>query len=352
MRPVKSGAGRRRPSLRDVAAHAGTSTAVVSYVINNGPRPVAAATKARVEAAIVELEYRPDTLARALRTRRTDTIALVVPDPANAFFAEIARAVEDAAFASGQRLLMAGSRFNTDREHAQLEALLDARVDGIVLVPTGDPEPPLDLLRRAGRPHVVMHRHLPGRAASVSQDDTDAGRQAAEHLLAHGHRVIGCLSGPGAGTPIAERTAGFSDTLEAAGRSVSNDMVAVCDYDDPCSSAYTQTRRLLRRRPDLTALCTTTDEHALGALRAIRDARRDVGTDVALVSIDGTRHTAHLSPPLTVVAAPFDDLGRHAVSLLGQQVTADTSIRLPARLIARASCGCRAAGARLHDEGP
>ena len=341
VRPVNPDQRGRRPSLRDVAARAGTSTAVVSYVINNGPRPVAPGTRARVEAAIVELGYRPDMLARAMRTRRTDTIALVVPDPANAFFAEIARAVEDAAFDSGQRLLMAGSRFSADRERAQLEVLLDARVDGVILVPTGDPEPPLDLLLHAGTPHVVLHRHLPGRAPSVSQDDTDAGRQAAEHLLAHGHEVIACLSGPGASTPIAERTAGLRDALGATGRPVPDDMMIVCDYDDPGSSAYTQTQRLLRRRPDLTALCTTTDEHALGALRAAQDAGRRIGTDLALVSIDGTRHTAHLSPPLTVVAAPFDDLGRHAVGLLAQRASADAAIRLRATLRARASCGCR-----------
>jgi LacI family transcriptional regulator len=330
----------RRPSLRDVAARAGTSTAVVSYVLNNGPRPVAAATKARVEAAIVALGYRPDTLARGLRSRRTGTIALVVPDVANAFFAEIARAVEDAAFAAGQRLLIAGTRFTADREQAQLRALLDARVDGVLLVPTADPEPPLAMLRQSGTAHVVVHRHLPGRAASVSGDDDVAGRQAAEHLLGHGHRVVACLTGAGAGTPVAERTAGFRDALRAAGRPVPDDLVVDCDYDEPGTSAYQQTRRLLRHRPDLTALCAATDEHALGALRAAQREGRRIGTDLALIGIDGTRQTAQLSPPLTVVAAPFDDLGRHAVSMLRQRAGADVAVRLHTRLLARASCGC------------
>lgn len=330
----------RRPSLRDVAARAGTSTAVVSYVLNDGPRPVAAATKTRVEAAIAALGYRPDRLARGLRARRTATIGLVVPDPANAFFAEIVRAAEDAAFATGQRLLIAGTRFNTSREHTQLEALLDARADGVLLVPTGDPEPPLTMLTRTGTAHVVIHRHLPGRAACVSADDINAGRQAAEHLIRHGHQVIGCLTGTGANTPVAERTAGFRDALQAAGRPNPDDLVMICDYDDPGTSAYLQTRRLLQRRPDVTALCAVTDEHALGALRAAQYEGRHVGTDLALIGIDGTRHTAHLSPPLTVVTMPFDDLGRQAVSMLEQHAQPTQARRLPTHLVVRASCGC------------
>ena len=330
----------RRPSLRDVAAQAETSTAVVSYVLNNGPRPVAAATRARVEAAIAALGYRPDTLARGLRARRTDTIALVVPDLANAFFAEIVRAVEDATFANGQRLLIAGTRFTAGRELAQLATLLDARVDGVLLVPTGDPEPPLALLRRAGTAHVVVHRHLPGRAASVSGDDITAGRQAADHLLRHGHRVVACLSGAGPGTPVAERTAGFRAALRAAGRPVPDDLVVDCDYDEPGTSAYLHTQRLLRQRPDLTAICAVTDEHALGAIRAAQREGRRIGTDLALIGIDGTRHTAQLGPPLTVVAAPFNDLGQQAVSMLGQRAGPDVAVRLPTRLVVRASCGC------------
>jgi LacI family transcriptional regulator len=332
----------RRPSLRDVALRAGTSTAVVSYVVNNGPRPVAAATRARVEAAIAALGYRPDRLARGLRARRTGSIALVVPDLANAFFAEIVRAVEDAAFATGHRLLIAGTRFTAGHELTQLEALLDARVDGVLLVPTGAPEPPLAMLRRAGTAHVVVHRHLPGRAASVSGDDVGAGRQAAEHLLGHGHRAIACLSGAGTdpGTPVADRTTGFRDALRAAGRPVTDDLVVHCDYTDPGTSAYLQTQHLLRRRPDVTALCAVTDEHALGAIRAVQRTGRHIGTDVAVVSIDGTRHAAQLNPPLTVVAAPFDDIGRQAVSMLEHSAPADAAVRLPTRLVARASCGC------------
>jgi LacI family transcriptional regulator len=341
-RRVNPDAPGRRPSLRDVAARAGTSTAVVSYVLNNGPRPVAAATRARVEAAIAALGYRPDRIARGLRARRTGTVALVVPDLANAFFAEIVRAVEDAAYAAGQRLLIAGTRFTAGRELTQLEALLDARVDGVLLVPTGDPEPPLAMLRRAGTTHVVVHRHLPGRAASVSGDDLGAGRQAAEHLLGHGHHAIACLSGAGAGagTPVADRTAGFRDALRAAGRPVPDDLVVHCDYTDPGTSAYLQTQRLLQHRPDLTALCAVTDEHALGAIRAAQRMGRHIGTDLAVVSVDGTRHTGQLSPPLTVVAAPFTDIGRQAVSMLGERATADVAVRLPTRLIARVSCGC------------
>ena len=341
--PVKQSQPGRRPSLRDVAERAGTSTAVVSYVINNGPRPVASPTRARVQRAIEDLGYRPDRLARALRVRRTGTIGLVLPDLAIAFFAEIAHAIEQAAVDSAHRLVLAGSRFDATREREQIEMLLDARVDGLVLVPVADPQATLEPLRHAGVPHVVVHRHMGRQAPSVTADDRDAGRQAAIHLVEHGHQVIACLTGPAeAGSPVSHRTAGFRRALALAGRPVDDALVAVCDYDDLDGSAYAQTMELLARRPDITAICATTDEHALGVLRATLDSGRRIATDLALISIDGTRISGMLGPPLTAVAAPFDLIGRHAVSLLVDPAdgTAAKSQRLPMRLIRRASCGC------------
>ena len=117
-----------------MARRAGTSPAVVSYVINNGPRPVAAATRARVEAAMTELGYRPNLVARALRSARSNTIGLIVPDSTEPFFTELTHAVEQAAFAQGSLVLLGNSGFSTDVEQRYVEALSGMQVDGLLLI--------------------------------------------------------------------------------------------------------------------------------------------------------------------------------------------------------------------------
>ncbi|MEJ3742959.1 LacI family DNA-binding transcriptional regulator [Actinomycetes bacterium KLBMP 9797] len=335
------------PTIRDVAARAGTSTAVVSYVLNDGPRPVAPATRARVLSAVAELGYRRNNLARALRANRTGTIGLVVPDLAKPFFAELVRAIEDAAFARGFRLLVGSAHFDGDREGEQLQALLDARVDAMLLAPSHDPAPAVALLRRAQLPHVLVHRTHPG-TVCVTGDDTDAGRQAAEHLLGHGHDHIALL---GAGTgddPVSLRARGAGAALLEGNGPMPPWSTLTCPFPNLRDDAYRATRTLLATHPHITAICATTDEHALGALRAATEAGRRVGDDLALVSIDGTALGAYLTPALTTVAAPFDALGADAIdAVLDAADPADPADpagsvrRHRLTLTARRSCGCR-----------
>lgn len=328
------------PTIRDVAARAGTSTAVVSYVLNDGPRPVAPATRARVLSAVAELGYRRNNLARALRANRSGTIGLVVPDLAKPFFAELVRAVEDAAFARGFRLLVGSADFDADREGAQLQALLDARVDAVLLTPSLDPAPAAALLRRARTPHVLVHHTHPD-TACVAGDDVDAGRQAAEHLLGHGHHHIALL---GAGTgedPVSLRSRGARAALVESDRPVPPWSLLACPFPNLRDDAYQATRTLLEAHPHVTAICATTDEHALGALRAATEAGRRVGHDLALVSIDGTAFGAYLTPALTAVTTPFAAIGADAIDAVLDPSSADLTIRRhPLTLTTRQSCGC------------
>lgn len=329
------------PTIRDVATRAGTSTAVVSYVLNDGPRPVAPDTRARVLAAVAELGYRRNNLARALRANRTGTLGLVVPDLAKPFFAELTRAIEDAAFARGFRLLVGSAHFDSDREGEQLQALLDARVDAVLLVPSQDPAPAVALLRRAQIPHVLVHRAHP-EAVCVTSDDIDAGQQAASHLLAHGHHHIAVLGGDTGTDPVSLRTRGAKAALTGARRPVPSWSVLTCPFPNLRDDAYRATRTLLATNPQITAICATTDEHALGALRAATEAGRRTGDDLALISIDGTETAAYLNPALTAVTTPFDALGASAVNAaLDPSDVADAVREHPATLTARHSCGCR-----------
>ncbi|GAA3398657.1 LacI family DNA-binding transcriptional regulator [Cryptosporangium minutisporangium] len=327
------------PTIRDVAARAGTSTAVVSYVLNDGPRPVAADTRARVLAAVDELGYRRNSQARALRVNRTETLGLVVPDMAKPFFAELARAIEDAAFARGYRLLVGNAHFDVARESDQLRALLGARVDAVVLVPSDDPAAAVELLRRNRLPHVLVHRTHPD-APGIAGDDTDAGRRAVEHLLAHGCRRIALL-GDGtaeADDPVSLRVRGARAVLAAHERP---ELAVSCPFPNLRDDSYRATLALLAADPQIDALCATTDEHALGALRAATEVGRRVGDDLALVSIDGTELGAYLVPALTTLTAPFAALGEDAVEVVLDPARAPAIVRRrPFGLAIRRSCGC------------
>ncbi|MEN3614781.1 LacI family DNA-binding transcriptional regulator [Plantactinospora sp. ZYX-F-223] len=331
----------RAPTMHDVATHAGTSTAVVSYVLNDGPRPVAAATRARVLAAVAELGYRRNNLARALRARRTSTIGLVVPDLAKPFFAELTRAVEAAAFARGLHLLVGSAHFTSEREHDQLRALLDARVDAVLLVASDDPRHAVEQLRQAEIPYVLMHRLHPD-APGVAGDDTDAGSKAADHLLAHGHRHIAVLGTDAGDDPVSRRARGALATLAQHHHPVPGHLVVDCRFPLLRDEAYRHTHALLTAHPQVSAVCATTDEHALGAMRAAGEAGRRIGDDLALISIDGTELGAFLAPALTTVAVPFADLAASAVdAVLGRPGTTPGPQLHRLNLTVRRSCGCR-----------
>jgi LacI family transcriptional regulator len=341
-----SGGQVQRPNLRQVAARAGISVAVVSYVINNGPRRVAPSTRLRVEQAIAELGYRPNSIARALRTQRTETLGLILPDLSKAFFAELAASVEISARLYRQRLLITSSGFDGAREFEQLHALIDARVDGVLIVPAAAPQLPVDAAHAADVPLVVMHRHWDdgeSRRLTVVADDREAGRVACRHLVNHGHRSIACLTGPTPGAPVQERTAGVREVIRTEFGAPDNDLFVSCDYEDLAHTAYKATKSLLLARPDVTALCATTDDHALGAMRAIADVGRRVGSDLALVCIDGTKQTEYLTPALTRLRAPINAMGTLSVRTLLDLIAGNTLpplLPLPMTLITGTTCGC------------
>ena len=188
-------------TIRDVAIRAGVSTSTVSRVVT-GAVPVDPTTEARVREAISALGYRPNLLARSLRRRATHTIGLVVPDIANPFFADIARIIEDAGFESGYSVILCNSDLSEEKQETYVDALLAKQVDGLILVSSGlvteeDGYALVERSRAAGVPCVVVDRDLGELPVDqVLVDNHVGGHQAAEHLIALGHRRIAMLTGP------------------------------------------------------------------------------------------------------------------------------------------------------------
>ncbi|GAA3256813.1 LacI family DNA-binding transcriptional regulator [Nonomuraea helvata] len=321
----------KRPStLADVARRAGTSTAVVSYVINNGPRPVAAATRERVLAAAAELGYRPNRIARALRSRTTGVVGLVLADASNPYFGALARHVEQALERHDRLTLVGNAGYSPERQGHLVERFLAAQVDGLIIVSSdtaGDAAAP------TGVPAVYVH-HGPadGHAPVVAADNRAAVRQAVAHLREHGHRSVAFLAGPHDGGPVGVRR----EAWEAAVGGDPGSVLLRSDYSR--AAADVLTRRLISEGALPRALIAATDEQAIGVLSGAWACGLPVPDRLALISLDGTPESAYTAPALTVTEQPLQAMAEQAVDLL---LSLDGRAEPPAAaLVPRRSCGC------------
>lgn len=301
-------------TMNDVARVADVSIATVSHVIN-GTRFVSPERVERVHAAMRELDYTPDATARSLRVGRTDTIGLVVPDNSNPFFAELARWIEDAGFEAGYTTILANSNERPYRERRYINTLLSKRVDGLIITPTAesDNEALIASLRKARIPIVVMDRDVALPMADVVLYDDAAGSgDAARHLIELGHTKFACIAGP-PGVP-AERLDGFLIALRDAGISITPNNVVAGDFH--FAGGREATAKLLTIGKPFTALFAANDLMAAGAIRTLAEHGLAVPDDVSVVGFDDAPIAEMVSPPLTTVRQPLQDMADAAVSLL------------------------------------
>jgi len=325
----------------DVAKHAGVSPAVVSYVLNAGPRPVAAETRERVLAAVEKLGYRPNRIARALRENRTHSIAMVIPDHVNPHFAELAQAVEDEAFAHDYVLLIGTASNDIAREQSYLRSFVDRQVDGLLLISAGS-SPDVEQLTKARIPVVLLDRAPHGSGFStVTIDNRSAAREAVEHLLWHGRRAPACIAGPGDLDAVADRVAGWRDALHAAGIT---DLPPVVNAAFTREAGYAVMQELLRSGETFDSVFVTSDAQAIGVLRACKEFGRAVPDDIALVAFDGTKAGAFTHEPLTSVEQGVPDIARTAVMELLERIRRNDSPArhhvLQPKLRIGGTCGC------------
>jgi LacI family transcriptional regulator len=332
----------------DVARLAGVSMAVVSYVVNDGPRPVAEATRRRVQEAISELDYRPNGVARALATQRTRTVGLVIPNAVNSFFAQLAQAIEVACFAQGHTLVLGTAEDDPEIELAYVRAFVDRRVDAVILSPSTSAEASLKLLSSASVPTVVIDRVFGNtdRFDTIEVDNFAGGHAATAHLIEHGHAAIACLSGPSHVPTARDRELGWLSALEQAGERLPGSVSVTTAFSK--HAAYEATCALLDRDDPPTALFATADEHTPGVYRAAADRGRRIPQDLAVVSFDNADTSMFMVPASTTVHQPLTDMADLAVqrtlARLSDPQRPPTHDTLPIRLIPRGSCGCEDVG--------
>ena len=299
------------PTARDVAKLAGTSNAVVSYVFNNGPRAVSADARERVLRAAKELDYKPNALARALSAGKTRSIGLIVPDIANPFFAELARAVEVAAASRDHLLLIGDSATVQNQEHRLIESFIERQVDSLILVSLLD-EPNLKPAHAANLPVVALHPLSSGQhASSLTIDYERAAFVATRHLVEEGYESIGLLNAPVDSVGTRQHSSGFA-------RAVTGTPVAVSRRASPISrsGAAEVTMEWLQANDAPRAIYATTDEQAHGVLFAAYSLGLKVPDQLAVISVDGTGASAYSVPPLSTIRQPTQSIAERAVDIL------------------------------------
>ncbi len=329
-------------TIRDVAKKAGVSVASVSRVLD-GQHTVNAETRRRVLEAVKALDYRPDLAARRLRSRRTDTIGLVVSDIRNPFFTEVSRAVEDVASGHRMRLILCNTDEDPDREASCLDLMRDENVSGVILSPSLRL---LDGFRAADYPFplVLVDRCQPDTSAdAVVIDNFEAARALTAHLLDNGHRRIAFLHGAGSATGR-QRLEGHAAAMAARGLPTEAFGVqAVADRSREVS-------RLLFSRPEMPeAVVASSGLILLGLFEALREARLRVPDDVALAGFDNLPWTRLVDPGVTVISQPTYDIGREAAELLLQRIADPEKVvrrvMLRGELVVRGSSAGREQGA-------
>ncbi|HEX6389897.1 MAG TPA: LacI family DNA-binding transcriptional regulator [Solirubrobacteraceae bacterium] len=328
----------RRPTMRDVGAHAGVSIKTVSRVVN-GEATVAPELAERVRLAIADLGYRPDQAASSLRRSdgRSRTIAVVLEDLANPFSAALHRAVVDAARARGVLVLAASSDEDPVDERDAVAAFTARRVDGVVLMPTSAEHAWIDEERAAGTPIVMVDRPAGRDTDAVVSDNREGATRATNHLLRRGHRRVAFLGDLAEIYTVRERVAGYRAALQAAGAPADDGLVRL---DLRSSDAAQQAVVDLLAAPDPpTALFPSQNLVTIGAVRALRQL--GLHQDVALVGFDDIVLAELLEPGVTVVAQDPARIGRMAAERLLARIDGDdapTGLHVvPTRLIPRGS---------------
>ena len=332
-------------TIRDVAKRAGVSYTTVSHVLNN-TRPVSEEKRARVLAAIAEMNYVPSAPARSLKAKTTSTIGLVVPNNTNPYFAEFARGIEGSLRRRGYGVFLCNSDNNIQTQRECLRVLHQNRIDGLIVASVGEDESVAEDLRAVRVPVVIVDRPVDGLDADLVQIDHEAGAMmATHHLLDLGHTRIGCIAGASDTAVSATRVAGFKRAM--AERGVALLPGAIVEGSFTCPGGYAAARELLDTVAP-TAIFASNDMMAIGALRAAAERGLRIPADCSIVGFDDVEMSRYVYPSLSTVGQAILRLGDAAANALlgrlnGLVVGPAQTHLIEPRLIVRESSACVAA---------
>ncbi len=324
-------------SIKDVAQRAGVSISTVSHVLND-TKYVGSELKMRVLQAADELHYQANTLARGLKSGRTNTFCVLVPSIVSVFFPKVLRGMQMAAAQSGYALTIYETGESLEREREIIQQLRWQRVDGILLSTSCNPETDgayLEELRNLSindkRIPVVFFEVAPGEGLDcVTVDNSRASAEAAAYLINSGRREIAYISAPMRFAMGKNRYEGYLKAMQAAGLEAKPSRYWEGDYSP--KSGYECMRSLLESSESFDAVLCGNDQMAIGALRALLEAKKRVPEDVAVMGFDNNFPGTLVSPALSTVSVPKQSMGKAAVELLLWRM--QSGFEPPARVVA------------------
>lgn len=312
-------------TMRDVAKASGFSPATVSIVLNNAPlaRYIAAATRKKIEDTAKRLGYRPNAMARFLRSKRSQSIGVMLFDVTDPFCTPILRGIENALYPLGYLPIFADAHNQHERFERYLEMLLQRHVDGLIVVANWlfvDIHILADL-NKAEVPTVTIGWEIPGNRVSFAMVDNEAGgRISLEHLYQLGHRRIACIRGPKTLIDSAPRWRGIQKFAQSVKLDIDPALVVqlpeVFDATASFEQGYRLTEELLQIRKKFTALLAFDDLTALGAIRALARAGVDVPEQCSVIGFDDVAISGLSAPALTTVRQPLETMGGAAVNIV------------------------------------
>ena len=310
------------PTVHDVARRAGVAPITVSRVINNSGY-ISDATRKRVETVIKEIGYVPNTLARGLRSKRTNTLALIVTDITNPYFTLMARGVEDIAGDSNYTVIYCNTDESETKEEKYANILAQRQVDGVLLVPAGGNDRTIKFFESNGISVVVLDRRIPGVETDfVCSDSVDGAKLLVKLLIRLGHKRIAIITGTKSVSTSVDRVTGYKQALGEAGLS-ENELVYYGEFN--LQSGYEITRQVMTQLPKPTAIFGANNFILIGIIKALHDLKFNVPEDVSVVGFDDLPESMLVTPFLTVATQPAYEIGRLATELLLNRISGDLS---------------------------
>jgi DNA-binding LacI/PurR family transcriptional regulator len=309
--------GSKPVSLKELAEHLGLSPATVSLVINRSPvaDSIPQETKDRVLAAARKYKYRPSFFARSLRAQRSFTIGVIVPEVSDGYSASVMSGVEDYLLQEGYFYFVVSHRHRADLIDEYPRLFLERSVDGLIAVDT-----PWTLQLSVPVVTVSGHNHVKG-VTNIVLDHVRAAEIALKHLFQLGHREIAFIKGQEFSSDTEVRWANIEKAARRLGLRISSALISQLQGDSPSPElGYEATRKLLSSHQSFTALFAFNDISAMGAIRALREARLHVPDDVSVVGFDDIQSSAYQNPALTTVRQPLREMGRIAAETLLRRI--------------------------------
>ena len=331
-------------SIKEVAQLAGVSIATVSRCINK-PEKVAKGTRLKVQEAIVETGYSPNTLAQSFRRGRTNLVMVVLPSVGDPFFTAVMRGIRAAAKTKGYSVLIEETQFNTMTANEIGAMLVSSQTDGIILLASMSPFGTEILSAKSRRrlPIVVGCEKVSSELAdlpSVHIDNVAAAKEATNYLISQGHERIGMICGQETSLLTKDRELGYQAAMKEATLPIHVGWVAAGQLS--ISGARQATRELLNHNQPPTAIFCANDEMAIGCLHEVKTAGLNVPDDISVMGFDDIRYAAVSDPPLTTIGQPAEEIGERAMYRLCRRIeegsgTSDKPEIVPHKLVIRQS---------------